>query len=221
MIVARPKAPAVLLDVVMGRKTVLVAGCQVCMAVCRAGGEKEVGILAALLEIGAKRRGVSLAVLRATVPRQCDPGFLAPLDRLMERAEVCISLACGVGVQYMAERYPAKRVIPGVDTVFAGGSPVAGVWEERCRMCGDCLLAETGGICPHARCAKGLLNGPCGGSAGGCCEIDADMPCAWHLIYERLTAQGRLAELEIIQPPKNWSAAGMGMQSVVREELLP
>jgi ferredoxin len=210
-----------LLAAATGKSTILVAGCKGCVAVCGAGGEREVGLLATQLELAAKRLGQKRTVIRATVARQCDPGFLPPFDNLMEQAQACFSLGCGVGVQYMAERYPGKPVFPAVDTVFAGGSPAAGHWEERCRMCGECVLGETGGICPVSRCAKELLNGPCGGSVNGRCEIGRDQPCAWNLIYERLSGQGRLKNLNVITPPKDWSRAGAGVRSVAREDLMP
>ncbi len=221
MIVARRKPAPPLLAAATGRRTILVAGCRGCVAVCGAGGEREVGLLATQLEIAAKRLGQKRAVIRATVARQCDPGFLSLFDKLMEQAEACFSLGCGVGVQYMAERYPGKPVFPAVDTVFAGGSPAAGLWEERCRLCGECVLGETGGICPVSRCAKGLLNGPCGGSVNGRCEIGSDQPCAWNLIYERLSGQGRLKNLYAITPPKDWSRAGAHVRSVARKDLMP
>jgi len=221
VIVVRPKPLAALLDAVGDCRAVLVAGCRGCAAVCGAGGEKEVGILAVLLRLAAKRRGLVRTAFRVTVHRQCDPGFLAPLDAFMELAEICLSLGCGVGVQYIADRYPAKPVIPAVDTVFAGGSPQAGLWEERCRMCGDCVLGQTGGICPVTRCAKSLLNGPCGGATDGRCEVDPKTSCAWHLIYERLRDQNRLEDLAAIRPPKDWSSAGAGVRSVMREDLMP
>ncbi|MEW5762074.1 MAG: methylenetetrahydrofolate reductase C-terminal domain-containing protein [Bacillota bacterium] len=220
MIVARLKPLPALLAAVGDSSPVLVAGCQGCVAVCAAGGDKEVNVVADLLELDARRRGVERSTFRITVPRQCDCRFFDPLAAAMAAARVCVSLGCGVGVQYIADCYPDKPVIPGVDTLFAGGSQAAGVWEERCRLCGDCLLGETGGICPVTRCAKGLLNGPCGGAVNGRCEVDAAKPCAWQLIYERLKAQGRLAELEIIRPPKDWSA-GAGAGPVVREDLVP
>jgi hypothetical protein len=94
------------------------------------------------------------------------------------------------------------------------------VFEERCQACGDCVLGLTGGICPIARCSKQLLNGPCGGSQNGVCEIDAETPCAWQLIYERMDARGQLDRLLEIQPPKDWSTSrDGGPRKIVREDL--
>jgi len=95
-----------------------------------------------------------------------------------------------------------------------------GVWEERCQACGDCILGLTAGICPIARCAKQLLNGPCGGSQDGKCEVDPDVPCAWQLIWERAVKLGRMDQLLEIQPPKDWSKSRDGGQrKIVREDL--
>jgi hypothetical protein len=99
-------------------------------------------------------------------------------------------------------------VVPGLNTTFFGASDEAGVWREVCRGCGDCMLSVTGGICPVARCAKSLFNGPCGGSKGGRCEIYTDSPCAWALIYYRLKKQGKLDLLHAVRGPRDWQPAG-------------
>lgn len=222
MILARPKTVSSILALVGGMKSLVVAGCQECVTVCQSGGRKEVSCVAQLLEIAGKKRGFPFEIAQVTVFRQCDNECLVPLDALMEKADACISLGCGVGVQFIAERYPTVMVIPGVDTVGGGGTVMSGVWEERCAMCGECILAETTGICPVTRCAKGLLNGPCGGSVDGRCEAGTDLPCAWEMIYHRLKKQGRLDSLRRIRPPKNWAHSGSGaMRKVIREEVMP
>jgi hypothetical protein len=120
-------------------------------------------------------------------------------------AEAVLSLACGLGPQTIARLYPALPVFPAQNTVFLGAEErEEGNIEERCAACGDCILGLTGGICPIARCAKSLLNGPCGGSQNGKCEIGQDRDCAWALIIERLEKLGKLQNLEVIQPPKNY-----------------
>ncbi len=119
-----------------------------------------------------------------------------------------LSLACGAGVQTMASLYEPLPVIPALNTTFLGASNEPGVWEEMCRGCGDCMLSFTGGICPVARCAKSLFNGPCGGSQGGSCEVREDMPCAWALIYYRLKKQNRLDQLLKVREPSDWRPAG-------------
>ena len=113
-------------------------------------------------------------------------------------------MACGAGVQFLAERYPDKPVFPALNTVFLGVNKAIGWYEERCKSCGECVLGMTGGICPITMCAKGLLNGPCGGPQDGHCEANAEAPCAWIKIYERLKAQGRLDNIMKITPAREW-----------------
>ena len=110
----------------------------------------------------------------------------------------CMSMACGVGIQFLAERFPEKPVFPAVDTSGLAVNQAVGWYEERCRSCGKCVLGWTGGICPVTMCAKGLYNGPCGGTNKGRCEINQDQPCAWYMIYERLSSQGRLDNIREI-----------------------
>jgi hypothetical protein len=118
--------------------------------------------------------------------------------------DAVISMACGVGVQFLAERFADKPIFPAVDTAFMGVNQDVGWYEERCRGCGTCFLAMTGGICPITMCSKSLLNGPCGGTNQGKCEVSQDQDCAWYLIHERLAKQGRLANILTITPPNMW-----------------
>ena len=135
-----------------------------------------------------------------TVERQCDREFLEELDTHGRRLRCLISMACGVGIQFLAERFPDKPVFPAVDTSGLAVNQAVGWYEERCRSCSSCVLGWTGGICPVTMCAKGLYNGPCGGTNKGSCEINKDQPCAWYMIYERLAKQNRLDNLKIIRP---------------------
>jgi len=110
--------------------------------------------------------------------------------------------------------------VPGLNTSFLGLPEKQGVWAERCAACGNCILDKTAGICPIARCAKSLLNGPCGGSQGGRCEIDPQVECAWQLIYDRLQAREELELLEEIIPPRDWSTnRDGGPRRIIREDL--
>lgn len=222
MIVAERKPLPEILGMLGQASRVLVAGCSECVAVCHAGGEREVRVLASALRINASKSGRSLTVKTLTVQRQCDPEFVETVDPHLDGVEVAISMACGVGVQFLAERLKEKKiwVIPGVNTKFGGGAVAPGIWEERCGFCGDCILWRTGGICPVIRCSKSLLNGPCGGSQGGKCEVSKDIPCAWQLIYDRLKELGRLDLILEPEPAKDWSLArDGGPRKVVREDL--
>ena len=186
-------------------KSVLVAGCGTCVAVCLAGGEKEAKILAKELLLAARAEGREIRVDAACVQRQCDMEFLAQLDEKMAEYDCVVSMACGAGVQFMAERFPEKPIFPGVDTTHIGVNRDVGRYEERCRACGECVLGDTGGVCPVTMCAKGLFNGPCGGTSGESCEVNPDQPCAWVQIYKRLSAQGRLEKMMAIPEPRDWS----------------
>jgi hypothetical protein len=134
---------------------------------------------------------------------------------------VCIG--CGAGVQALVEKFPDAIVFPGLNTSFLAIGASPGLWQERCAGCGDCLLGITGGICPIARCSKHLLNGPCGGSENRKCEVDPEnIPCAWHLIYDRLERLGRLDAMAEIMLAKDWRTAGDGgVRSMLREDLVP
>ena len=202
MIVAKPKPFDELVEMLRNFSRVLVAGCGTCVAVCLAGGEKEAGILATQLELVFRDR--DFKSFAATVERQCDREFLALFRNHIEQADAVLSLACGAGIQFLAEMYPDKPIFPGVDTSFIGVSEGAGIWSERCRACNQCYLGLTGGICPVTMCAKGLLNGPCGGPSNGKCETSPDRDCAWVKIVERLKSQSRLDILNNITPPRNF-----------------
>jgi hypothetical protein len=113
-------------------------------------------------------------------------------------------MACGAGVQLLAERYAHVPVFPAVNTIAIGIDRDIGIYEERCRSCGECVLSYTAGICPVTRCAKGLFNGPCGGTKITSCEVDDDTPCAWIEIYNRLKTQNRLEDILKVKPPMEW-----------------
>ena len=183
---------------------ILTVGCGTCVAVCLAGGEKEVANLNAELEMARKIAKKPVELGAKTVERQCDMEFLAELDSMVSDYDALISLACGVGVQFLAERYSHIPVFPGVDTTFMGANRDVGWYEERCRGCGTCVLAYTAGICPVTTCAKGLFNGPCGGTNAGSCEVDPSQPCAWYNIYHRLAQQGRLDNIMTVFPATEW-----------------
>lgn len=202
MIVAKPKPFEEVVNMLGDFSRVLVAGCGTCVAVCLAGGEKEAGILASQLQLVFRDR--DFKSFAATVERQCDREFLTLLRDNVAQADAVVSLACGAGIQFIAEMYPDKPVFPGVDTSFIGVNEGAGIWSERCKACNQCYLGLTGGICPVTMCAKSLLNGPCGGPSNGKCETSPDRDCAWVKIVERLKSQSRLDILAKITPPRDF-----------------
>jgi len=204
MIVAQRKPFEEIKDLLQDYKKVLNVGCGTCVAVCLAGGEKEVDVLNAELDMARKLDDNPVEMSSFTVERQCDREYLEELDSVVEEYEAILSMACGAGIQFLAERYPHKPVLPAVDTTFIGVNQGVGWYEERCRSCSSCVLGMTGGICPVTMCAKGLYNGPCGGTNQGSCEIDKDQPCAWYLIYERLSKQDRLDCIKKITLAQDW-----------------
>lgn len=201
-----------------GHKKILVAGCGTCVTIHSAGGEKEVGVLASLLRLDGGSDNIE--VMEKTVQRQCEWEFLDELREEVEAADIVLSMACGAGVQALGERYPGKPVVPALNTTFIGITEEPGIWSERCVACGDCVLELTGGICPVVRCAKNLLNGPCGGSQDGKCEVSPEIPCAWQLIYDRLKNMDALKLMDRINSPKDWSKdRDGGPRKIVREDL--
>jgi ferredoxin len=220
MITAEQKPLEEIKKLVGDAEKILVLGCGTCVTVCFAGGTKEVGILASSLRMATKLAGDPKQFDEETVQRQCEWEYIDPLEAKVHEYDLVLSLACGIGVQAMAERFADVPVIPGVNTTFLGMPTEPGVFEERCQACGDCILGLTGGICPIARCSKQLLNGPCGGSQNGVCEVNPDIPCVWQLIYDRMAERNQLDLLNEIMPPKNWSTSrDGGLRRIIREDL--
>ncbi len=222
MITAVQKPFDEIYESIQGVEKLLVLGCGTCVAVCMAGGETEVGVLASLIRLANKEKGVDMEVLEDTIERQCDKEFFDDVRDKINEADAILSMACGVGVQYCSEVFEGKRVIPAVNTKFYGTNLDVGVWSERCAGCGDCVLEKFGGICPVARCSKSLLNGPCGGSQNGMCEVDPDnIECAWDLIYKRMEKLGMLERLEENEPVKDWSTGrDGGPGKIIREDMV-
>ena len=220
MIVAKKKAIEEIIEEVKDYEKILIAGCNECVTVCEAGGKKEVAVLASALRMYFMNQGKEVKIDEVTLERQCDHEYLEEIRNIIDQYDAILSVACGVGVQFMAEKYFQTPVLPGVDTCFMGVTEERGVWTERCQGCGQCVLALTAGICPVSRCAKRLFNGPCGGSTKGKCEISKDLDCAWRLIIDRLKELDRLEDYEKILSVKDWSTerAG-GPRKVVREDV--
>ena len=166
--------------------------------------------------------GNSRAIDEATILRQCEWEYIEPLKEKAASYDAVLSLGCGVGVQTLAEALPSKPVLPGLNTTFMGLPSEPGVWVERCAACGNCVLDQYGGVCPIARCSKSLMNGPCGGSSKGKCEISSEVDCGWQLIYDRLKTRGELWRLEEVIEAKDWrTARDGGPRKIVREDLRP
>ena len=220
MIVLKQKALDWTLERLAPFQRVAVLGCGSCATVCFAGGEREVEELCCLLQLALRDRDVETVFEGLTCKRVCDWEFVEPVADSLRSADAVLSLACGAGTSLLADKLEGVFVIPGVDTCFLGTNVAPDAWSETCAACGDCMLDLTFGICPVAGCAKTLLNGPCGGSNNGKCEVDPDVDCAWAKIVDRAEALGRLDDLERIIPPKDWSTARHGGQrSLKRSDL--
>src|SRR5512136_451128 len=219
MIVASPKSITELKSIIAQNRKVLFAGCGTCVTVCLAGGEREVSISSYAVRMARSLDRNPVEITQITIERQCENEFIKDLAGPASEVEAIVSFGCGAGVQAIAERFPKMPVYAGLNTQFLGVLEEQAIWTEKCMGCGDCMLAHFGGICPVTRCAKRLLNGPCGGSLVSRCEVDSDRPCAWQLIYARLQSIGQLDRLEEVIPPKDWSTAWYcGARKVIRKE---
>lgn len=188
-----------------GLNNICVIGCGDCAAVCQTGGEKQVAEMADTLT----KEGKSV-VLTGMVDVGCDKRlvkkFVREHQKKMDSADAVLVLACGSGVQTTAECVD-KDVLPGLNSNFIGQIENLSKFYERCSVCGECILADTGGICPITRCAKGLVNGPCGGSDQGKCESDRENDCAWYLIFERMKKTGHFEKLSLVKKTKSYESS--------------
>ncbi len=191
-------------------KNILVVGCGGCVSVCLTGGEKEAHSLAGDLSKTRHYKNNPPNFQVDIIQRQCEPDWLEMYFEIPENIDAVLTLACGAGVQTMATIFEPLPVIPALNTSFIGSLIEPGVFQEMCRGCGDCMLAYTGGICPVARCAKSVFNGPCGGASNGSCEIDKNTPCAWMMIFYRLKKMNRLDLMHKVKNQRDWRPAGMG-----------
>lgn len=205
MIVGEQKPLEEIWELIKEHKRVTVFGCNTCVAVCHQGGNKEAEIMASLLRMKATQEEVEIEFVDSGIERQCEHEFFDKTQDLIENSEAVLSLACGIGVQFMATKYPAIPLYPALNTTFLGDVIETGHFTEKCQACGDCVLGLTGGVCPVSRCAKRVLNGPCGGSTTGKCEISKDVDCAWQLIIDRLDTLGKLENYEKLSEIKDWS----------------
>ncbi len=190
-------------------QSVYIIGCGTCTTLTHTGGKAEVIEMKAKLEDSGKK-----VTGWMVIPTACDELTKYALQENaadIAAADCILAMVCAIGVQTVSLHLKeAKPVYPALNTLFLGIEDSPGHFVEVCQQCGSCVLGRTAGICPLVRCAKSLLNGPCGGSVGGKCEISPDVPCAWQMIYDRLAEMGRLDEMEEIEPVKDWSTSVSG-----------
>lgn len=199
------------------RKVSLV-GCGTCPTMAETGGLRQVE------EMAREMEGREVIVASQTViPVACEPlpaQARKDFQSQLEDAQAILVLSCSLGVRMVSD-YTDLPVLPALDTLFIGREAEPGFFVEECAQCGECVLGDYGGICPIVHCAKNLFNGPCGGSVGGKCEVDPGLPCGWQLIYDRMKALGRLEELSIIRPCKDWSKSLSGGARRIRIPVPP
>jgi ferredoxin len=201
-------------------RKVMIIGCGGCVSVCLTGGERAAEGLALDLAQSHYYKNEPPEFIVKNFLRQCEPDLMKSYLNMPTDFDAILSLACGAGVQTLVEIYHDKPIVPAINTSFLGALDSQGIWKEKCHGCGNCVLSQTGGICPITRCAKKILNGPCGGSKNGKCEINQEVDCAWQLIIDRLTILDRLDDYMKILPPKDWSTdRGLGPRSMIYTEI--
>jgi len=219
VIVAEIKAITEIKQMIDRYDSILVAGCDSCVAECAAGGSKETMLLAAALRLAYRQEGRAPVITETCIDRQCVDDFVQRIAGLVSDHDVILSLGCGAGVQALARTYFDKPVVPALNTLFIGETEARGIWQENCLGCGNCKLGYFGAVCPVARCSKKLMNGPCGGSKDGRCEVHQDVPCGWDMIIKRLEILGELDRLQEYVPPVDWSTSHSGgPRRIIRED---
>jgi ferredoxin len=202
MIITIKKNHDEILEKLQNLRSVFIVGCGSCAAKCGTGDEKAVAAMKEFLEQNGKEVLGSL-ILDSACDMRLARRDLSKNESFQAAAAV-IMLSCGAGDQSV-EKVSGKTVIPALDSKFVGSTERIGVYSRFCSICGTCILAETEGICPRTRCAKGLVNGPCGGFVNGKCETDQTKDCAWVLIFEKLRNNGKLDSFlnNYIKPKNN------------------
>jgi len=203
MIITKQKKIDEILDFI-DRKPVFIMGCSECATLCHTGGEKEVIEMKKVFE----NNGIEVTgwvILDPACHFLNDKRILRKYTKQIDKAEKVVVFACGNGVQTVSEILPDADIFSGTDTLFLGEIKRANEFEKRCNMCGECIVDSFGGLCPISRCPKKMLNGPCGGSVDGKCEVNPDLDCVWDLIYQNFKNKGRLDNLKKLAEPKDWS----------------
>jgi len=198
--ITQKKSPEEIERLLKGLNRIFIIGCGTCTTLTSTGGEPEVRALKQELSEKGK-----LITGTTVMPVACDNltrEFLIEFGEQIKQSDTLLITSCAFGVQTIA-RQLEKMVVPALDTLFIGKETAFGTFDEVCTQCGTCIIGETGGICPVTNCHKGLVNGPCGGTNHGKCEIDVDKDCVWTLIYNRLDELGRLESMRKYQKPRN------------------
>lgn len=204
MVISDKKPIQEILGFLEGSEKVVLVGCNQCAATCKTGGEPELQAMKEELEANGKTVLGCKVIDPCCNLLQCKKDLKSVKEELKE-ADAILSLACGDGTQTIVKNTKSMPVYPANNTLFIGEVERVGQFEEACKACGECELGWTGGICPVTMCAKGLINGACGGAKDGKCEISHENDCAWIKIYERLKDIDQLENLTAVRPPKDYS----------------
>lgn len=205
MIITKKREFKDLMENLKNYDSLFLVGCSECASLCGTGGEPELESLKETLKAEGKK--VTGTLLPKTGCQTLGTKIELKKDKdACAAADAIIVLSCGAGTQSAVEIFPDKPVYPANDTLFLGNMTRFQMFDERCSLCGECVLDKTGGICPVTACPKGLLNGPCGGTNDGKCEVSTDIDCAWVRIYERMKRTGQIEEMKKTLEPKDWSA---------------
>ena len=221
MITGTPKPIDEVLEMIEPYDNIIVAGCHGCVTVCRVGGEKEVQVLSSSIRLAREASGKKINIKEVSLERQCDPEYVEKMRPYVEDYQAVLSIACGAGIQFLAEKFTKTPLLPGINTGFLGVTERQGEWAARGQGSGDCVLHLTGGICPVTRCAKSLVPGPSGGSVRGICEVDKEIQCGWQLIIDRLVALDQMDNYSKLKPYKGWNSARHGgPRRIIREDMI-
>lgn len=210
MIITEKKPIEEIRESLKDSKKVFIMGCGTCATLSQTGGEEQVKEMAQLL---SDKEIVGTVVPETPCDKRILKRDLRAVSDSLNAADTVLVLSCGVGVQTLAE-LTGKIAIPGLNTKFIGMTEHIGAFYQRCQACGDCILDETGGICPISRCPKGLLNGPCAGHMNGKCEVDREKDCVWVLIYKRMKDVGQLDKFRAFRKPRNYQISTSPQQII-------
>ncbi|MFH1878373.1 MAG: methylenetetrahydrofolate reductase C-terminal domain-containing protein [Candidatus Omnitrophota bacterium] len=208
MIITKQKDPAVILEYLKDSKKIFLVGCNLCATICKTGGEYAIEKTRGFLTDNGKTITGS-AILDPACNILEVKRFYRKHSKEIDASDAILSLACGGGTQTLTDIITGKDIFPANDTLFQGEIAEKSLkqsrFEQKCSLCGDCMLGLTGGICPITRCPKSLINGPCGGVIDGKCEVDRQKDCVWILIYKKLKETGKLHMLKETRPLKDHS----------------
>jgi len=204
MIITKKRTPEQILNSLKKSKRVFLIGCAQCATVCKTGGEDQVNEMESFLK-DAGLEVTGKAILDPACHLVKVKQIFYKNKKVFEQTDAVLVLACGDGTQVIKDGTKVKSVVPALETLFLGEVERGGHFTQKCILCGECIIDKTATICPLTVCTKGLLNGPCGGSKNGKCEVDKERDCGWIRIYKQLKESGDLDNMRHIYKPHDYS----------------